>query len=126
MAPSTVDQPISRKWMPRTPAMQALAFTAVVVALAVLVRMIFSSLVGDAPDSCQSEAIFSCMSANRLILTFAPIVILALGGLAAFTKTLRVWKARGQWQIWLASGWFLFVMMVIFVGTLGGALIIPE
>lgn len=121
--PAAVDQPATRKWMPRTPAQWGVAYTVAVVVVAFVVNFILSKLTVDAPGSCQTEEIFSCMSANRLMLTFAPTAIVGVGALAAFVKTLRVWRAHGPWMVWHASGWFLFVMMILFVGTSGGALI---
>jgi hypothetical protein len=38
-----------------------------------------------------------------------PIVLL-VGGIAAFIKTYRVWRADGTWPIWQGAGWFLLTL----------------
>lgn len=107
----------------RTPGRRAVAYTACVALVAIVISVVFSYLTTDAPGSCVSEAVFSCISFNRLVLTFAPSGVLAIGGFAAFAKTLRTWRANGPWMVWHASGWVLFVLMIMFVATSGGALI---
>ncbi|WP_024796319.1 hypothetical protein [Tomitella biformata] len=107
-----------------TPARRAVAYTAAVAVLAVIISVVFSYLTTDAPGSCATEEVFSCISVNRLILTFGPSGVLALGGIGAFIKTLRTWRVGGPWMVWHASGWVLFVLMIMFVATAGGALIV--
>ena len=41
-----------------------------------------------------------------------PIVLLA-GGIGAFIKTYRVWRAGETWPIWHGAGWFLFTLMLV-------------
>lgn len=40
-------------------------------------------------------------------------MILAAGGLRAFMRTYRVWRARGTWWGWQGAGWFLMTLMLV-------------
>jgi hypothetical protein len=42
-----------------------------------------------------------------------PIAELLLGGIGAFVRTYRVWRAGGRWWIWQGAGWFLLVLMLL-------------
>jgi hypothetical protein len=39
--------------------------------------------------------------------------ILFAGGVGAFVKTYRVWRAEGVWPIWQGAGWFLLTLMLV-------------
>lgn len=39
--------------------------------------------------------------------------ILLIGGIGAFIKTYRVWRAEGTWPIWHGAGWFLFTLLLV-------------
>lgn len=43
-------------------------------------------------------------------------VILFGGGVGAFVRTYRVWRAEGVWPIWQAAGWFLLLCFLFCVG----------
>ncbi|KDE99996.1 membrane protein [Mycolicibacterium aromaticivorans JS19b1 = JCM 16368] len=44
-------------------------------------------------------------------------VILFTGGVGAFIKTYRVWRAEGTWPIWQGAGWFLLALMLLCLGV---------
>ena len=48
-------------------------------------------------------------------------VLLFLGGLGAFVKTYREWKAEGGWVAWQGAGWLLMLMMVFTLAIPGSA-----
>ena len=50
-----------------------------------------------------------------------PIVLL-VGGIAAFIKTYRVWRAGGTWPIWQGAGWFLLTLMLVSLSIPGMAI----
>jgi hypothetical protein len=43
--------------------------------------------------------------------------ILFVGGIGAFVRTIKVWRAGGVWVIWQAAGWILLSMSVFFLGV---------
>jgi hypothetical protein len=50
-----------------------------------------------------------------------PIVLL-VGGIAAFIKTYRIWRAGGTWPIWQGAGWFLLTLMLVSLSIPGMAI----
>ena len=50
-----------------------------------------------------------------------PIVLL-VGGIAAFIKTYRIWRAGGTWPIWQGAGWILLTLMLVSLSIPGIAI----
>ena len=48
-----------------------------------------------------------------------PIVLFA-GGIGAFIKTYRVWRAGRTWPIWQGAGWLLLTLSLVSLITLEG------
>lgn len=48
--------------------------------------------------------------------------ILFVGGIGAFVKTYREWKAEGGWPAWQGAGWFLLVLMLVCLAVPGAAI----
>ncbi len=48
-------------------------------------------------------------------------VVLFLGGVGAFVKTYREWKAHGGWVAWQGAGWLLLIMMLFTLAIPGSA-----
>ncbi len=42
--------------------------------------------------------------------------LLFIGGIGAFVRTYRVWRAEGVWPIWQAAGWFLLLAALFCLG----------
>jgi hypothetical protein len=57
----------------------------------------------------------ACGAPQRMLLAFGSPLILLAGGLWAFLRTYRVWKAEGTWWGWHGAGWFLLTLMVLTV-----------
>ena len=57
----------------------------------------------------------ACGAPQRMMLAFGGPLILLAGGLWAFLRTYRVWKAHGTWWGWHGAGWFLLTLMVVTV-----------
>lgn len=55
----------------------------------------------------------ACGVPQRTILALGAPVILLVGGLWAFVRTYRVWRAEGTWWGWQGAGWFLFTLMLV-------------
>jgi hypothetical protein len=58
----------------------------------------------------------ACGAPQRTTLAFGGPLILFAGGLWAFLRTYRVWKASGTWWGWHGAGWFLLTLMVLTLG----------
>jgi hypothetical protein len=56
-----------------------------------------------------------------LVASMVP-AILFIGGVGAFVKTYRVWKARGAWPAWQGAGWFLLTLMLVCLSIPGAAM----
>ncbi|MFM9034914.1 MAG: hypothetical protein ACKOQ4_11615 [Mycobacterium sp.] len=65
-----------------------------------------------------SAAAFACTVIWRSLLAgiLVPAIFFA-GGIGAFVRTYRVWKAGGVWPIWQAAGWFLLMLFLICFGV---------
>src|SRR4051794_34174712 len=44
------------------------------------------------------------------------------GGVGAFVKTYRGWKAEGAWPAWQGAGWFLLTFMLVCLAIPGAAI----
>jgi uncharacterized membrane protein len=58
----------------------------------------------------------ACGTPQRTMLALGGPLILFGGGIWAFLRTYRVWKARGTWWGWHGAGWFLLTLMVVALG----------
>ena len=45
-----------------------------------------------------------------------------LGGVGAFVRTYREWKAERGWAAWQAAGWFLMLVMLFTLAVPGSAI----
>ncbi|WP_396903786.1 hypothetical protein [Mycolicibacterium phlei] len=48
--------------------------------------------------------------------------VLFVGGVGAFVRTYRLWKAEQQWVPWQGAGWFLMALMLVSLGIPGAAI----
>ena len=58
-------------------------------------------------------ALDNCSALQRNTLAVGPAVVLFIGGVWAFVRTIQVWRARGGWWIWQGAGWFLLMLMLL-------------
>lgn len=106
-----------------SPARRSALYTGVIIFLALLVTIVFAPLSATSGDSCTGGEVSNCMSVERYILIFVPSLLLLVGGVVAFVKSYSVWRGGGPWKVWHASGWVLFVMMMVFLSVSGASLI---
>lgn len=65
-------------------------------------------------SSCEPAAeTVACGRPYRALLAAGAPVIFAAGGVRAFLRTYRVWRARGTWWGWQGAGWFLLSLMLL-------------
>lgn len=88
----------------------AARFAGLIVATALAFVVIAMLWVG----SCDPQsATAGCGRPYRTVLAVGAPLILAAGGLRAFVRTYRVWRARGTWWGWQGAGWFLLTLMLV-------------
>ena len=71
-------------------------------------------------ETCADAETTLCDSTAGLVVVLVPAVLLLLGGIGAFVRTYQVWREGGSWPIWQGAGWFLFVLMTVFLAIGGG------
>ena len=91
----------------------AIRFAVLTAAAAVGFLVIAALWVSTCPGTSVDTA--ACGPPERTLLAFGGPMILLAGGLWAFLRTYRVWKAGGIWWGWQGAGWFLLTLMVLMV-----------
>ncbi|MFI6772441.1 hypothetical protein [Nocardia sp. NPDC050412] len=71
--------------------------------------------------ACAAAETMLCDTAAKTAILTGPTVVLMLGGICAFVQTYRVWRRGRSWPIWQGAGWFLFTMMIVYLGIGGGS-----
>lgn len=54
-----------------------------------------------------------CGRMQRNTLAVGAPLILFLGAIGAFVRTIQVWRGQGRWWIWQGAGWLLLVLMLV-------------
>lgn len=67
-------------------------------------------------------AIYALTARESVVAASVVPVILFGGGIGAFVKTYREWKAEGAWPAWQGAGWFLLTLMLVCLAIPGAAL----
>jgi hypothetical protein len=67
-------------------------------------------------------AVYALTARGSTILASTVPAILLIGGIGAFVKTYRVWKAQGAWPAWQGAGWFLLTLMLVCLSIPGAAM----
>ncbi|OBH16170.1 hypothetical protein [Mycolicibacter sinensis] len=88
----------------------AIRFAGVVTAAAVAFVLLAAWWAGSCDPAAETVA---CGRPYRAVLAAGAPVILAGGGVRAFLRTYRVWRARGTWWGWQGAGWFLMSLMLL-------------
>jgi hypothetical protein len=91
----------------------AVKFGVVFIAIALVVFFASLAWVSGCKTGTGEGALDHCSSLQRNTLAIGPAVILFVGGVTAFVRTIQVWRARGGWWIWQGAGWFLLVLMLV-------------
>jgi hypothetical protein len=66
-------------------------------------------------------AVYAVVSKTSVIAASTVPAILFLGGVGAFVRTYREWKADGGWVQWQGAGWFLLLLMLVCLSIPGAA-----
>jgi hypothetical protein len=91
----------------------AVKFVAIFVAIALVILVGSMVWMNGCKTGAGQGALDNCSALQRNTLAIGPAVTLLIGGVWAFLRTYRVWRARGGWWIWQGAGWFLLVLMLL-------------
>lgn len=67
-------------------------------------------------------AVYAFTARGSVVIASLVPAILLLGGIGAFIKTYRLWKAQGAWPAWQGAGWFLLLLMLVCLSIPGAAM----
>ena len=67
-------------------------------------------------------AIYGLAARESVIAASLVPTVLFAGGVGAFVKTYRAWKAQGAWVAWQGAGWFLLILMLVCLSIPGAAI----
>lgn len=67
-------------------------------------------------------AIYAFADRGSVVAASLVPAILFAGGVGAFVKTYKVWKAEGAWPAWQGAGWFLLTLMLVTLAIPGAAI----
>ncbi|WP_102141333.1 hypothetical protein [Mycobacterium hubeiense] len=67
-------------------------------------------------------AIYAVTARGSVIVASIVPAILLIGGIGAFAKTYRLWRAQGAWPAWQGAGWFLLLLMLVCLSIPGAAM----
>jgi hypothetical protein len=67
-------------------------------------------------------AIYALTARGSIVVASAVPAILLIGGIGAFVRTYRLWRAQGAWPAWQGAGWFLLVLMLVCLSIPGSAM----
>lgn len=68
-------------------------------------------------------AIYGLAARESVIAASLVPAVLFAGGVGAFVKTYREWKAQGPWVAWQGAGWFLLTLMLVCLSIPGAAIL---
>jgi hypothetical protein len=66
-------------------------------------------------------AAYAFAARESVVAASAVPLVLLFGGVGAFVRTYREWKANGAWVIWQGAGWLLLMLMLVALGVPGAA-----
>ncbi|MGV0790661.1 hypothetical protein [Mycolicibacterium sp. XJ1819] len=67
-------------------------------------------------------AIYAFFARESVVVASAVPGLLMLGGIGAFVKTYRQWRARAAWFPWQGAGWFLLILTLVCLAVPGAAI----
>ncbi|MGV0714166.1 hypothetical protein ABQE93_02055 [Mycolicibacterium sp. XJ662] len=68
-------------------------------------------------------AIYAFVDRTSVVAASTVPAILLIGGIVAFVRTYRMWKAQDSgWVAWQGAGWFLLLLMLVCLSVPGAAM----
>jgi hypothetical protein len=68
-------------------------------------------------------AVYALTARESVVAASLVPAILFGGGIGAFVKTYREWKAEAAWVAWQGAGWFLLTLMLVCLSIPGTAIL---
>jgi hypothetical protein len=99
----------------------AARFAAVVVVVALVALGLALWWVSGCKTAAGADQLANCGRLQRNTLAIGAPLILFLGGVGAFVRTIQIWRASGRWWIWQGAGWFLLALMLVVLTMTGSA-----
>ncbi|WP_228001065.1 hypothetical protein [Nocardia australiensis] len=71
--------------------------------------------------ACSTADTTLCDTPAKTAVLLGPTAVLLLGGIGAFVRTYQQWRHGRNWPIWQGAGWFLFMLMTVYLAIGGGS-----
>lgn len=72
--------------------------------------------------ACVDAHTHLCDTPAEAAVVIGPSVVLLFGGIGAFVHTYQRWRDGKRWPMWQGAGWFLFVLMTMYLLIGAGSL----
>ncbi|MBM4575418.1 hypothetical protein GS415_02305 [Rhodococcus hoagii] len=105
---------VEKRWSDPQTFRRAALYDGATIVLALIAMVVTIVWVG--AGDCAPDEGRLCTDTARIVVVVVPSALLLLGGIGAFVQAYRVWRRAGTWPIWQAAGWFLFVLMLVYLG----------
>ncbi|PTR28675.1 hypothetical protein C8K36_10336 [Rhodococcus sp. OK519] len=107
---------VEKRWSDPRTFRRAVLFDAITIVLALVAMAVTISVGSSSGDCAPGEGRLCTDTARIVVVVVVPSALLLLGGIGAFVQAYRAWRRDGTWPIWQAAGWFLFVLMLVYLG----------
>ncbi|WP_280441998.1 hypothetical protein [Nocardia brasiliensis] len=111
---------VEKRWTDEGTFRQAAAYVLAVLGVAAAVFVVTTVWAANRA-ACAAAASTLCDTTAKTAVLAGPAAVVLLGGIGAFIRTYQQWRRGRNWPIWQGAGWFLFVLMTVFLGIGGGA-----
>lgn len=91
----------------------AIRFAGVITAAGLAFVLLAAWWASSCDRALETMETVTCGRPYRTVLAGGAPAIFAAGGVRAFLRTYRVWRARGTWWGWQGAGWFLMSLMLL-------------
>ncbi|MEV0334425.1 hypothetical protein [Nocardia sp. NPDC050717] len=109
-----------KRWTNGPAGRQAARYLVAVIVTAALVAATTAIWAGGR-SACADAPTTLCDGPAKAAVLLTPAVILLFGGLGAFVRTYLAWRRGQRWPLWQGAGWFLFLLMTVYLGAGAGA-----
>ncbi|TQM33677.1 hypothetical protein [Nocardia bhagyanarayanae] len=111
---------VEKRWSDPEGLRQAIRYDLAIVGITALVALV-ATVWAAGRDECLSGPLL-CDAASGIAVLLVPALVLVAGGIGAFVITYLRWRQGRVWPIWQGAGWFLFMLMLVYVSIGGSAL----